>query len=377
MQRKRWGIGVAGRSLTVALLLVLALLQAPAPAQAARNIYSVRDIAVNKQAQSGQVARDQGLAEARQAAFTHLFQRLVPQSYHRAEPALTQDQLLGLIAAVDVIQEQTTATNYRAQLTMAFAPAQVQQLLNSRSIPFSDQPSPPLLIVPVYDWAGARQLWEVPNPWHDAWSEDTGSTGLITTVMAEGTAEEQLLLSADQALAGDSDGLQQIARSYNADGAVVALGRFRVDAASGKPVLDVTLKGYGAAPAGPLTRRFEGNPGSRAGLAAEQLTRTAAKTMTAELDDAWKADNLQRSGPAGNTLLVSVPLAYIGDYASVLRRINEVSAIESAVVARITQQEAQFRLTYRYSLEQVQRAFDQLGMPLVQEPGGWVLRING
>jgi hypothetical protein len=317
------------------------------------------------------------LAEARQAAFTHLFQRLVPRSYHRAEPALTQDQLLGLIAAVDIVQEQTTATNYRAQLTMNFAPARVQQLLNSRGIPFSDQPSPPLLIVPVYDWAGARQLWEVPNPWHSAWSQHTGSNGLITTVMAEGTAEEQLLLSADQALAGDSDGLQQIARAYNADGAVVAVGRFRVDPASGKPVLDVTLNGYGAAPPGPLTRRFEGNPGSRAGLAAEQLTRTAAEAMTAELDDAWKTANLQRSGPAGNTLLVSVPLTYIGDYASVLRRINEVSAIDSAVIARLSQREAQFRLTYRYSLEQVQRAFDQLGMALVKEPGGWVLRING
>ena len=31
---------------------------------------------------------------------------------------------------------------------------------------YSDEPSPPLLVVPVYEWAGSQQLWEVPNPWH-------------------------------------------------------------------------------------------------------------------------------------------------------------------------------------------------------------------
>lgn len=381
MQRSQWAIDTARRGWAAALatvaVMVLSLLQVPALAQGTGNVYAVRDIAVNKQADTAEAAREQGLAEARQAAFTHLFQRLTPRNYHNRQPALSADQLSGLIAAVDIQQERITGASYRAELTMNFARARVRQLLDQRGIPYSDRPSPPLLIVPVYDWAGARQLWEVPNPWHSAWSEQAGPNGLITTVLAEGTSDDQLLLSADQAIDGDSDGLQRLARAYDAGGAVVAHGRFQVDPRSGKPVLEVTLTGYGAAPPGPLTRQFEGNAGGRAGLAAEQLTRNAAEAMTAALADAWKSDNMQRGGTPGNTLTVSVPLTYIGDYATALRRIREVNAVESAVVARIALREAQIRLISRYSMDQLSRAFDQFGMRLVQETGGWVLRVNG
>jgi len=382
MQRRRWANGRARPGLPGLVLLALALLapallQTPAAAQSAGSVYTVTDIAINKQAQTGAAAREQGLAEARQAAFGHLFRRLMPSAYHSREPALPAETLTGLIAAVDVGQEQITATAYRADLAIRFAPARVRALLTERRIPFSDQPSPPLLIVPVYDWAGARQLWETPNPWHTAWSEQVGTDGLLTTLLAEGRAEEQLALSADQALAGDAAALQRIARSYNAGGAVVALGRFRVDPRSARPVLEVTLTGHGAAPPGPLTRRFEGNPGSRAGLAAEQLTRMAAAAMREALADSWKTQNQRFSGEAGKSLLVSVPLTHLGDYATALHRIREANAVETAVVARITRQQAQFRLAYRFSLEQVRQSFAQFGMRLAEEPGGWVLYVNG
>lgn len=377
MQRRRWANGKAWPGLAGLVALAWALLAVPAWAQGAAGVYTVTDIAVNKQAQTGQIAQDQGLAEARQAAFHHLFQRLVPRAYQASEPALTPDILNGLIAAVDVMREQVTATAYQANLSIRFVPDRVRRLLDARRIPFSDRASPPLLILPVYDWAGARQLWEVPNPWHTAWSEEVGTDGLLTTLLPEGKPEEQLQLSADQAVAGDAAALQRVARTYNAGGAVVALGRFAVDPRTAKPVLEVTLTGQGAAPAGPFTRRFTGQPGGRAGMAAEQLTRTAAATMLDELADAWKRENQRQSGPAGNSLLVSVPLTRLGDYATALQRLREVDGVDSVVVSRLTPQQAEFRLGYRFSLEQVRQALAQFGMRLTQEPGGWVLHVNG
>ena len=40
-------------------------------------------------------------------------------------------------------------------------------------------------------------------------------------------------------------------------------------------------------------------------------------------------------------------------------------------------QSERFRIEYRSDLEKLRRAFDQLGMTLQKQPGGWVLRING
>ena len=377
MQRERMATGGGWVGLLVSMILAMAFFQAPAVAQQITDAFVVRDINVNKSGLTGVQARELGLAEARQAAFSHLYQRLVPRGYYRAEPKLLPEQLNALIATVDVAQEQTTSTNYRARLAIGFSPSGVRQLLSERRIPFTDRISPPLLILPVYEWAGVRQLWEVPNPWHSAWSERVGAQGLITTAMARGSAEEQLLLSADQALSGDSASLQELAKSYGAGGAVVALARFRVDPRTAKPVLDATLRGYGAAPSGPIQDRFEGGTGGRAGMAAEQLARTAAESMAHALADAWKASNARRSSSPGNSMLISVPLSYLGDYAAVNRRISEVRTIDRVVLARLSGGEAQFRVFYSSDLEQVRRGFDQLGMRLLQRPGGWLLRING
>jgi hypothetical protein len=356
----------------------LTLLHGPAQAQQGGSAYTINDISISKAATTGQQARELGLAEARQAAFAYLYDRLVPQGYASARPNLTPPELDGLVAAVDVVRERTTATAYTADLAITFSQPRVRQLLTARRIPFTDRVSPPLLLLPVYEWAGARQLWEVPNPWHSAWTERVGANGLTTTVMARGGAEEQLQLSADQAVSGDSPGLQQLANAYGAGGAVVALGQFRVDPRTGTPMLEVTMRGYGAAPAGPITQSFSGSTGGRAGLAAEQLTRTAAEAMAVALAEAWKTENLRRADSGGgNSLRVSVPLTYIGDYANALRRIAEVKTLSSAVLAKLTTGVAEFQLSFGSNLDQVRREFDQYGMRLVQQPGGWVLHING
>ncbi len=377
MQRRQLAQGRPWRFVLGVAMLVLAAVQGAAEAQQTTSAYTVQEIAIEKTAASGVLARQQGLDEARQAAYVHLYERLVPQTYYGARPALGQPDLNALIAAVDIVREQTTASAYRAELAISFSRARVRDLLNARQIPFTDRVSPPLLVLPVYEWVGARQLWEVPNPWHTAWSERVGPRGLLDTVMAAGSAEDQLQLSADQALAGDSPGMQQLARAYRASGAIVALGQLRVDPRTGAPVLDVTLRGYGAAPAGPITQTFTGAAGGRAALAAEQLTRTAAAAMADALAAAWKIENLQRGEIGVSTLRVTVPLAFIGDYADALRRIAEVRSLNSAVLARLTATAAEFDLKYSSDLEQLQRAFDSYGMRLVQEPGGWVLRIHG
>ena len=171
MQRRRLAQGTAWRFVLGMAMLVLTAVQGTAVAQQTTSAYTVRQIAIEKTAATGVLARQQGLDEARQAAYVHLYERLVPQTYYGARPALAQPDLNALIAAVDIVREQTTASAYRAELAISFSRARVRDFLNARQIPFTDRVSPPLLVLPVYEWVGARQLWEVPNPWHTAWRD--------------------------------------------------------------------------------------------------------------------------------------------------------------------------------------------------------------
>jgi hypothetical protein len=279
----------------------------------------------------------------------------------------------------------------------------VRQVLQSRNLPFADRVSPPLIVVPVYERAGTRLLWETPNDWDSAWRARVGAQGLVQTAIAAGAPAEQLIVSADQALAGDAARLQALAQAYDARGAVVALARFRIDPLNGQPSVEATLTGFGVAPPGPLTRTFVGNAGLAGGIdqAARDLTAAAATGLSEMLAEAWKLQNIASTGRgvasgggagavggssigAGGVaglgpgqLLVTSPLARLGDFANLQRQLREVPAVAGFTVARLTATEATLRLSLRVPPAEAKAVFAQYGMALVEGPGVWTLRAGG
>ena len=387
-QMARWSRKIAWAKTTAALLGWVALLSAGgvasaqsllAQADSANPAYTVRDIRATKTAASGLKAQKEAMRGARTQALTHLFQRLVPVTHHSLLPVLPPEQVDALVSSVDIQQEQVTATAYTGQLAISFLPSGIAQVLKARNIPYTDQISPPLIIVPVYERAGARQLWETPNAWDSAWRARVGAQGLVTTTMARGDPSEQLVISADQAVGGDSARIQALAQNYDARGAIVALAKFRIDPRNGQPSLEASLTGYGLAPAGPLNRTFVGSSGLTGGAdkATDDLAVAAAAGLSEMLAEAWKQQNVATATAGTGEILATVALSYLGDYGNISRQLQTIPAVQSFAPARITAQEATFRLNLRGGPTQAQQVFQQYGLSLVQGPTGWTLKPGG
>lgn len=341
--------------------------------------YTVRDIQVTKTGATGLAAQDAAVRAARDQALAYLFRRLTPPSYHNALPVLPAAQVDAMVVSTDIQQEQITATAYTGTMALRFSPAAVRQQLQSRNIPFTDRVSPLLIVVPVYERAGALQLWEVPNAWDSAWRARVGAQGLVQTVMAGGNPSEQLVVSADQALAGDAARLQALAQAYGARGAIVAYARFMIDPRSGQPALETRLTGYGAAPAGPFTQTFTSNNGLAGGpdKAAEELSAAAVSGLSDMLAEAWKKQNLQTVNAGAGDILAASRLTHLGEYANLIRQLREIPAVEQFSLAKLSAGEAVFRLRLSGSAAQAQSVFSQYGMSLTQTPDGWNLRSGG
>jgi len=364
-------------------------------------VYMVRDIRTSETGATGREARTKAVSAAQVQAFDRLLRRLTPKVHHDRLPRLSDQDMRELIVATDVQRERITATAYQGVLALAFDKGRVRRLLRSRNIPFIDWPSPRFLIVPVYLSAGAQWLWELPNPWADAWAVRVGVQGLLQIAVPRREPSERLVISADQALVGDRQRLQTLAQRYDARGIVVAVAEFQIDPGTARPMLKVTLIGYGVAPAGPLTRTFVGELSTDAvstntDRTIEELTELAAADMIERLAEAWKERNVQPTGgiatspttrddaatdpPIGSvlaTVLATMPLSYVGDYASAVRQLRQVPAVESAVLTRLSIDRAVFRLNLRTNLDQAQRIFSEYGMSLTQQLEGWLLRPNG
>lgn len=375
-----WAQSAFAAALGVLALAMLAVLGLTGTAAAqANSAYTVRDIQVTKTASTGLAAQDAAIRAARDQALAYLFRRLTPPAYHNALPTLPAAQVDAMVVATDIQEEQVTATAYTGTMALTFSPPAVRQELEWRNIPFTDRVSPPLIIVPVYERAGALQLWEVPNAWDSAWRARTGAQGLVQTVMAEGNPSEQLVVSADQALAGDAQRLQALAQAYGARGAIVAYARFKIDPRNGQPALETSLAGYGVAPAGPITRTFVGNGGLAGGAdqAASELSTAAASGLSEMLAAAWKSQNIQTASAGTGDILATSRLTHLGEYAGLVRQLREIPAVEQFSLATLTATQAVFRLRLRGGSAQAQSVFGQYGMSLTQTPDGWNLRSGG
>lgn len=341
--------------------------------------YIVRDIQVSKTAESGVAAQEAATREARDQALAYLFRRLTPAAYHNRLPQLRASQVDSMVIATDIQEEQVTATAYTGTMALTFSPDAVRQALESRNIPYTDRVSPPLIVVPVFERAGALQLWEIPNAWDSAWRQRVGAQGMVQTVMAAGEPGEQLIISAEQALAGDALRLQALAQNYDARGALVAHAKFRIDPRTGQPALDATIKGYGAAPPGPISRTFVGSSGLAGGAdkAAEELSLAAADGLSVMLEEAWKAQNLQTASAGTDEIKATTQLTHLGQYAGLVRQLREIPAVSQFSLASLSATQAVFRLRLRGGTAQAQSVFSQYGMSLTETPGGWVLNGGG
>ena len=123
---------------------------------------------------------------------------------------------------------------------------------------------------------------------------------------------------------------------------------------------------------------MEGGPDE----AAAELAETAAAELSEQMAEAWKRQNLTvpTASPAaesGPEILASTPLTHLGAYASMLRQLREVPAVERFSLAKLTSREAVFRLWLRGGPSQAQRILSQYGITLTQGPDGWTLRNGG
>lgn len=257
-------------------LLAMALLAGEGLAQIARaDVFTVRDVHVDVTADNAEIAKFNALRQGRREALSILLRRLTPsgewahlpviegldgtsgsdaeeagpaplaidggdglqpdyladlsleslleeaETGRRARTRIDDDRLEALEAGIEVRNEQNSATRYLADITYAFKPDEIRNLLRNEGVPYSEISAPRALLLPVLEIDGALKLWEPDNFWADEWRKPGGHdlTPLVTP-LAE--LENILHAPADRVMAGDQAAFAEIAARYGVDRVMVA-----------------------------------------------------------------------------------------------------------------------------------------------------------
>jgi len=364
---------MALRAIILALVaLVAAALPAFAqtPAGVPADVYAVRGVEIDRSAATAAQARDQAIAEGQRVAWRRLVERLVPAEARAGVPALPAADIAALIDSFEVESERQSGTRWIGSLGYRFRPGAVRAIFRARAVPYAETPARRILVVPVLMRDGQALLWEEENLWRLAWAQLPPASGLQPWVLPPGDLEDVGLIGADQAANADRARLRAIAARHGAQGALVVVADAGAAAVGGAFVQLQFLRVGAPAPDTDWPESVRLADGEMPEAAWPRIAVAAAEAIEAR----WKAEVMVREGESG-TLRASVPVADLGEWIAIRRRLAEVAAVRRFDVLVLGRGGAIVEIAHEGPAEALRTALAQRDLALAEEEGMWRLTL--
>lgn len=370
-----WGLNLrmakilhrAGIATALALLCLMTFAPAPARAQAP-GMFTVRDVPVDATAENAAQAREAALRQGQQAALRRLLERLTPAEVHADLPMPPPSEVENMVLGLSLRDEKTSNVRYLADITVRFMPQAVTDLLESAGLPYSADPAPPLLVLPL--WKASPEsppvLWEDPNPWRHAWS--TLPRGGLQPIEAPlGDLEDVMAVDAERAAEGLEAGtadLQGLAERYGVEDVLIARATLRSGGGATPPGIDVVALRNGT--------RYTASVEPRQGEDLAEGLRRAADAIRDQLATEWKSRSALPAGPASQVTAL-VPISSLHDWLTVRRALTDAREVGAWTLQALTRDRAQVTLDYRGQPAALGAALAPYGLSARQEAGYWVI----
>jgi hypothetical protein len=333
------------------------------------DLYTVSNIPVDATADNAVAARAEAHRQGQQDGFNRLMRRLVPATEHGRLPNVADLTVDRYVSNFEIAGEQLSATRYLAKMTVAFDPRRIQELLEAERLPFSEEVSDPLVVLPLYEGPSGPALWPDGNPWWAAWATKLESERPLRLVLPLGDLEDVSAMTIEQARAGDTLSLQRLAARYGAKNGIVVIAEPLSDPASGGPIsvrLNAQRVGEASRQGQPFT--LEGAPGE----SLEQVFETAVVRLQDSLDEQWKSSHILRLD-TGGLIFVDIPIGSLADWVTINQGLEGLAEVSQVEIASFARNLVQAQIYYVGDEIGFDRALDRLGLRLSREEESWLL----
>ena len=137
----------------------------------ANQVFKIKNIEVDETSHTAIAAREKALEVGQRKAWKLLVRRLTLPDENSQIVELSIDEIKVLVQGYEVVRERISPVRYLANLTVIFNPNLVRDILLKNGVTFSETPSLPILLIPVFETNGVSRLWKMPNPWMNVWRE--------------------------------------------------------------------------------------------------------------------------------------------------------------------------------------------------------------
>lgn len=321
--------------------------------------FTVAGVPVDAQGDNAIAAQTTAISEGQALAADILINRLTLRSERATKrlAPLEPEAVAKMIRALEIANEKRSGNRYLGDITVAFNPSQVQQVLRDRGLNMISTQSRGRLVLPVL---GNSPLWSN-NQWSAAW-RNTAFGHSLTPVRGitpgEGNAS---IVSASDAMSVNIDALRRAGQRYGVDQVLIAV------ATPGAGGVDVRLTDVAL---------DTGQKRDIGRVSARDYNQAAWAAIEA-LEENWKTASVSLAENA-ETMTVSVLYRSHNDWLTLQEAINGSAQIQDARLDALSKDGALMTLTFGGDMDRLRGELGFKGVTVRSVPNlGVVLTRTG
>ena len=319
-------------------------------------IFTVKNIYVEVESSSSSKARERALIDAQLKGFKNLMNKMLLESEYEKIDNITIEKVTGFVDAIEIQSEKTSSSKYIGNITINFSERKILNFLNNNNIKFTSLKSKPLLILPIYKFAGVTYLWEKKNIWRNIWVNNANNNdGLIPIKSSEGKFSDFIYFNQDQAIKKNLTNLELLAKSHNTTGVLIAILKKKFNRDKSKIVFNLNLSIY----------RFDGEKNSNYEESTEIYINEYSENTLNDIklqvenfvNQQWKTANVISSQK--KLQKITVIFNSLNDWINIKKIINDISIIDRYNISNFSHDKAIINLSFSGNLNQLKVAFKQ------------------
>lgn len=351
---------------------LLAALLAAAPAAQAQSkaggIYTVAKVYVTADADDAVTAKEKALAAAQQIALRALLKRMTHWHSHARLPVLSDEIVERMVDGFRVRRESNSNTRYIATLDFTFEPAAVRDILNRFGLPYTDQQSPQVMMLPVMMEGGAPRPG-TNNAWYTALTNVDAEHALSPIKLAAPRSDITDGMIAN--LSGDPRSVMETLKyQYRSENLVLAVAEVDPQATQ----LRMRLIGQDAVGGFTLDRSFRIQ-----GRDVDATAKLAAQIGVKVIEGRWKTTRLVSQGALSadaadmETISLTAQFSGLKAWQEMRARLQKVPGVQGLDVKALNARGASLTVDFPGGPTRLSQAAQSQGLMLEQRGQDWLL----
>jgi hypothetical protein len=328
----------------------------------ANQVFKIENIEVDETSHTAIAAREKALEIGQKKAWELLVRRVTLPDKNSQIVELSFDEIKSLVQSYEVVRERVSPVRYLATLTFVFNPNLVREFFLKNGVMFSETPSLPILLIPVFETNGVARLWKTPNPWMNVWKESFYDNGLIPFIIPEGDLKDRKYLSTAQATGEKLVHFNPIMKKYGVHKVVVAKVSRKFDLVDNLPFLEFTSRAPGH-------NDFEETIIDIIKISSDtdlnDLMNSGKQKTIRSLNEAWKKQN-QVVSDVQQRISVEIPILSLEHWLSIRSKLRDIGTVKTSNLVSLTKERALVDFWIMGTLKQLDNALQYKRLALFE-----------